>query len=254
MNGTLSLMTPFDRHLVAQALRAAAAHLEGSPTPGKDLEAVLTKEVKAHLSRTGEQSNDNFYKAFLSAHQGIGINVHAQYLKEMSTAQEIVALVKRLAQEHGWIVSEAHAVEWKPGSHKAVIRVVPGEGSEAAAERLFHITDQEAVPSILRTGLHPSKAREWLPERVYLFPSIDSLKVGLVLNERRHEMGGRAEKLTKTPNVAVLEIDGTKIPNLKLRDDPEWSGDAVYTSSPIPPSAISVTTVRTSNDVNRLRS
>lgn len=169
-------------------------------------------------------------------------------------AQKVYQEIVKAVEDRNWQVTDKDPranvqTDWYPrrspyfGRAKIMMDVMPREGQDVdTPEVLYHITDRENVASILSTGLRPVKARPWLPDRVYLFKDVAGVNEGLFLNGMRHSSGkANAETLTRTTDTVVLEIDPSKLDKpLKLRDDPEWSGTAVYSADPIPGRAISV--------------
>jgi len=230
-----------ERHLLARRRTADVPIMEADA-----FVTTMKRELIGLLQRHKEEETLSDRSNFgVGYSRPLKVYIAADYVRH---ADEVLAALQREVESRGWQIIEKYTYEYEKSKYhphegrKVFMETMPVEGEDVGTpDVLYHITDRKRAPEILAAGLRPHKARAWLPDRVYLFKDVGGVEDGLHLNWMRHTMSGRAETLTETMDVVVLEIDPSKIGTpLKLHDDPEWSGTAVYTASPIPGNAISI--------------
>lgn len=96
----------------------------------------------------------------------------------------------------------------------------------------FHVARQKVLPKIEKNGLVPrSKSKiGFHPERIYLARGYNKALEILEMLYQHDE---------SEPLWVMFQVDITKVPNIELRNDPNFEG-GVYTLQNIPPSALKV--------------
>lgn len=105
----------------------------------------------------------------------------------------------------------------------------------------YHLTPMRKVNKIMKQGLCPKSGNKLgtYPSRVYLFPDISRIDISRIADDLENPLGRFNDINPRKEPYAVLRIDTSKCPNIKVYGDVDFYG-AVFTYDNIPPQAINV--------------
>lgn len=173
-----------------------------------------------------------------------GMHLGDSYRNLLPTREEIAQATQFISHwlgRRGWYIMFSNTQNY---GQVLTISALPKHNEIVSTDDvLYHMTDLINVDKIKKQGLVPRGSIErGFPPRIYLFTNRKDLEEQLLNNKEAWEDSSSWHpKLTKTPDVVVIEIDKNALrKGTKFEIDPEFYGSKghIYTRSHIPPEAI----------------